>query len=42
MRDTHPGIALVLSSLLDEVFERALRSTMSHLSRNTLNDLLTG
>jgi DNA-binding MltR family transcriptional regulator len=42
LRDTHAGIALVWASLLDEGFETALRSAMSHLSKNALNDLLTG
>jgi DNA-binding MltR family transcriptional regulator len=42
LRDTHAGVALVLCSLLDDVFERALRAAMSHLSNIVLNELLTG
>jgi DNA-binding MltR family transcriptional regulator len=42
VQGTHPGIALVLSSLLDDVFGRALRAAMLHLSSSVLNELLTG
>jgi hypothetical protein len=42
LQDTHAGVALVLSSLLNDRFETALRSAMAHLSNNALNDLLMG
>jgi DNA-binding MltR family transcriptional regulator len=42
IRDTHAGTALILSSLLENGFEMALRAAMTHVSNHAIKRLLTG